>query len=170
MKEFPPFRLDTVNQCLWRLRGTEDAERISLPPKAFSLLGYFVEHPGRLVTHDELLNALWPDPSVQPEVLKSHILDVRSALGDHAKKPQFIEILPKRGYQFVAPVRDAYTSTELIVQPTSRRLVGRNTQMGELHNCLQRALTSQRQVVFITGEPGIGKTGLVDEVRKGCAS
>jgi DNA-binding winged helix-turn-helix (wHTH) protein/tetratricopeptide (TPR) repeat protein len=170
MKEFPPFRLDTVNQCLWRLRGTEDAERISLTPKAFSLLGYLVEHPGRLVTHDELLNALWPDTFVQPEVLKSHILDVRSALGDHAKNPQFIETLPKRGYQFVAPVRDAFTTTELIVQPPSRKLVGRNTQMGELHNCLQRALTSQRQVVFITGEPGIGKTSLVDEFARRAAS
>ena len=87
MKEFLPFRLDTVNQCLWRLRGTEDAERISLTPKAFSLLGYLVEHPGRLVTHDELLNALWPDTFVQPEVLKSHIRDIRKVLDDDPRNP-----------------------------------------------------------------------------------
>src|ERR1700682_571844 len=132
MKEFPPFRLDTVNQCLWRLRGTEDAERISLTPKAFSLLGYLVEHPGRLVTHDELLNALWPDTFVQPEVLKSHILDVRSALGDRAKDPQFIETRPKRAYQFIAPVRDAPAPKDLAVELHSRNLIGRNTQLGEL--------------------------------------
>ena len=60
MKEFSPFRLDTVNQCLWRGRGRADEERILLTPKAFALLRYLVEHPGRLVTHDELLDALWP--------------------------------------------------------------------------------------------------------------
>src|ERR1700690_1800021 len=162
MKEFLPFRLDTVNQCLWRLRGTEDAERISLTPKAFSLLGYLVEHPGRLVTHEELLNALWPDTFVQPEVLKSHILDVRSALGDHPKNPQFIETLRKRGYQFIAPVREALVRMEPAAETPLRKLVGRNAQLRELLNCLRGALASQRQVVFITGEAGIGKTALVD--------
>src|ERR1700682_4297377 len=142
MKEFPPFRLDTVNQCLWRLRGTEDAERISLTPKAFSLLGYLVEHPGRLVTQDELLNALWPDTFVQPEVLKSHIFDIRKALGDRPKNPQFIETLPRQGYQFIAAVRDAPTPAFaplwLAVELPFRKLVGRCTQIDELRNCLQK--------------------------------
>jgi hypothetical protein len=48
MWEFPPFRLDTVNQCLWRREDKED-ERISLTPKAFAMLNYLVEHPGRLI-------------------------------------------------------------------------------------------------------------------------
>ncbi|HXO32417.1 MAG TPA: AAA family ATPase [Candidatus Acidoferrales bacterium] len=162
MKEFPPFRLDTANQCLWRTdAGIE--ERIRITPKAFAVLRYLVEHAGRLITQDELLNALWPDTFVQPEVLKTHILDVRSALGDSAKNPRFIETLPKRGYQFIAPVRDAFTPKELTVELHSRKLVGRNTQLGELRNCLLATLASQHQVVFITGEPGIGKTSLVDE-------
>src|SRR5437899_7542159 len=54
MREFPPFRLDTVNQCLWRGDGVAE-ERIPLAPKAFDVLRYLVEHPGRLVPHDELL-------------------------------------------------------------------------------------------------------------------
>jgi DNA-binding winged helix-turn-helix (wHTH) protein/tetratricopeptide (TPR) repeat protein len=162
MKEFPPFRLDTVNQCLWRVDAGNE-ERVRLTPKAFAVLRYLVEHAGRLVTQDELLNALWPDTFVQPEVLKSHILDVRGALGDSAKNPRFIETLPKRGYQFIAPVREASTPTELAVQLPSRKLVGRNTQLGELRDCLRATLASQHQVVFITGEPGIGKTSLVDE-------
>ena len=89
MKEFPPFRLDIENQYL--LRG---GERIALTPKAFSVLQYLVERAGRLVTQSELLEALWPDTFVQPEVLKSHILDIRNALGDDAKDPAFIETHP----------------------------------------------------------------------------
>src|SRR6266849_8534583 len=53
MREFPPFRLDTVNQCLWRGEGPAE-ERILLAPKAFAVLRYLVEHPGRLVAHPEL--------------------------------------------------------------------------------------------------------------------
>jgi TolB-like protein len=101
MKEFPPFRLDSENQCLWR-----GAERITLTPKAFFMLEYLVERAGRLVTHRELLEALWPDTFVQPEVLKSHILDIRHVLGDDAKDPKFIETQPRRGYRFIAKVQN----------------------------------------------------------------
>lgn len=104
MREFPPFRLDIENQYLWR--GTE---RIALTPKAFSVLQYLVEHAGRLVTQGELLEALWPGTFVQPEVLKSHILDIRNALGDDARNPAFIETQPKRGYRFIAVVRNGET-------------------------------------------------------------
>ena len=79
MTEFPPFRLDPVNQCLWRGEDLAE-ERILLAPKAFAVLRYLVEHPGRLVTHDELFEALWPKTYVQPEVLKSHIAAIRAVL------------------------------------------------------------------------------------------
>src|SRR3974390_1071930 len=104
MKKFPPFRLDPVNQCLWRRGERAEEERILLTPKGFAMLRYLLEHAGRLVTQNELLEALWPDTFVQPEVLKSHIRDVRSVLGDDPKNPRFIETLPRRGYQFIAPV------------------------------------------------------------------
>ena len=79
MKEFPPFRLDTVNQCLWRRRETEYDERIQLTPKAFAVLLYLVEHVGRLVPQGELLNAVWLDVRVDPAVLKNQILNIRNA-------------------------------------------------------------------------------------------
>ena len=169
-KEFPPFRLDTVNECLWRHRDTGSDERILLTPKAFAMLRYLVEHAGRLVTQDELLEALWPDTFVQPEVLKSHVRDIRMVLGDDCKHPRFIETLPRRGYQFVAPVSDARTATESAVELPSPKIVGRNTQLNELRNCLQKAFANQRQVVFITGETGIGKTTLVDEFLRQAAA
>ena len=163
MKEFPPFRLDTVNQCLWRHRDNGDDDRIRLTPKAFGVLRYLVEHAGRLVTQNELLEALWPDTFVQPEVIKSHILDIRTALGDGPKNPQFIETLPRRGYRFIAPVNDVSTESAISVEPVSGKLVGRKAELDRLGNSLQKTLTGRRQIVFITGESGIGKTALVDE-------
>ena len=120
MLEFPPFRLDNVNQCLWRQRDGGEDECIRLTPKPFAILRYLVEHAGRLVTQDELLNAVWPDTFVQPEVLKTHILDVRNALGDSAKSPRFIETLPRRGYQFIAPVRSVSATPEATAEAAKR--------------------------------------------------
>ncbi len=99
MASFPPYRLDLVNQCLWR-----GETRIPLMPKPFAVLTYLVEHSGRLVTHEELFAAIWPDTHVQPEVLRRYILEIRRVLGDSAEAPQFIQTFPKRGYQFIAPL------------------------------------------------------------------
>src|SRR5579859_3698224 len=93
------FRIDLVNLCLWRKSAGGD-ERLDLTPKTFDVLRYLVENTGRLVTHDELLTALWHDVHVQPEVLKSHILAIRSALGDKSTSPRFIETRRGRGYRF----------------------------------------------------------------------
>jgi DNA-binding winged helix-turn-helix (wHTH) protein/Tfp pilus assembly protein PilF len=101
MKTFQPFRLDSTNHCLWN-----GEERVRIAPKAFDVLRYLVENSDRLVTQDELLEALWPDTYVNPEVLRKYILDIRKVLGDRPDRPQFIETLPKRGYRFVATVSD----------------------------------------------------------------
>lgn len=79
---------------------------MALMPKPFAVLKHLVQHQGHLVTQDELLDAVWPDSYVQPEVLRRYILEIRRVLGDRAQTPRFIETLPKRGYQFIAPVID----------------------------------------------------------------
>ena len=161
-KEFPPFRLDPVNECLWRRRDNGDDERVRLTPKAFAVLQYLVNNSGRLVTQNEILGAVWRDTFVQPEVLKSQILDVRHALGDDAKNPRFIETIPRRGYHFVAPVADTFAAMERTYEGETAKFVGRDAELKELRKCLQRSLANQRQVVFVTGETGIGKTTVVD--------
>jgi DNA-binding winged helix-turn-helix (wHTH) protein len=93
------FWLDTMNEYLWRA-----GVPIDLTPKAFAVLRYLVEHPGRLVTQQELLDALWPDVHVQPEIVKTYIRDIRRILGDQPKAARFIETRPRRGYTFVAAV------------------------------------------------------------------
>jgi DNA-binding winged helix-turn-helix (wHTH) protein len=163
MQEFLSFRLDPVNQCLWRRRETAHDERILLTPKAFAVLRYLVEHAGRLVTQEELLKAVWPGTYVQPEVLKSRIFEVRSALGDRPKTPQFIETRPRRGYRFIATVHDGSAAAPATpLPPAHSHLVGREGVLETLRACLHRALRGQRQIVFVTGEPGIGKTAMVD--------
>lgn len=160
MKSFPPYRLDLTNQCLWR----EDA-RISLAPKVFSVLEYLVRHAGRLVSQEELLEAVWPETYVQPEVLRKYVLEIRKALDDPAKDPRFVETLPKRGYRFIAGVHDettAHRASGPAAPPPSAKLVGREAVLGELAGYLQESARGHRQLVFVTGEPGIGKTSLVD--------
>ena len=127
------------------------------------MLRYLVEHPGRLVTQDEILEALWPETYVNSEIIKKYILEIRKVLGDRHTKPEFIETFPKRGYQFVAPVSDdVVTESDDATRGIKKGMVGRDRALAELHNSLHRAVRGQRQVVFVTGEAGIGKTTLVD--------
>ena len=72
MKKFQSFRLDTANQCLWH----GDA-RADLTPKAVDVLRYLVEHEGRLVTPDELLEALWPETHINPDGLRKYFQNFR---------------------------------------------------------------------------------------------
>ena len=167
MKRFQSFRLDTGNQCLWNGEA-----RVNLAPKAFDVLRYLVEHAGRLVTPDELLEALWPGTYVNPEGLRRYIQEIRKELGDRPDKPVFIETLPKRGYQFVAPVIEESSAKQFDLLPTgtAKNIVGRESAFAELARALNEALRGRRQIVFVTGEPGIGKTTLVDEFQRRAAS
>ena len=108
MKSFKAFRLDTANHLLWR-----DGERVALTPKGFDVLAYLVEHVGQVMTQDKILEALWPETYVNPEVLRKYIQEIRKALSDRPDNPEFIETLPKRGYRFVAPVIDKSGLPEL---------------------------------------------------------
>src|ERR1700730_5471093 len=99
MKLFKTFRLDTANHLLWR-----NGDRVPLAPKAFDVLAYLVEHAGRLVTQDEIPEAVWQETYVNPEGLRQYILEIRKVLGDRPNNPEFVKTVPKRGYRFIAPV------------------------------------------------------------------
>ena len=79
-------------------------QAVALKPKAFDVLAHLVRNAGRLVTQDELIEAVWPDTIVGDSSLKSCVRQVRRALGDRVRKPQFIETVHRRGYRFIAPV------------------------------------------------------------------
>ncbi|PWU06031.1 MAG: hypothetical protein C5B51_13135 [Terriglobia bacterium] len=152
---FAPFRLDTVNQCLWR--GTE---QISLSPKAFSVLHFLAERQGRLVTKQELLDAVWPDIHVTEGVLKRAVLEIRKALDDPAEEPRFIQTLHRRGYRFVSASAAAESPAEPVAAASG--IVGRTRELRQLDAWFENAVESSRQVVFVSGEAGLGKTTLVE--------
>ena len=164
MMEFLGFRLDTVNQCLLRRVDSGEDERIRLPPRPFTLLRYLVENAGRLVTEDEILGAVWPKLYVQPEAIKTQLYEIRKVLGDDPKTPRYIETVPRRGYRFIAPVREGSALDAAVeARSTHGHLVGRERALSALRDRLRAASAGRRQVVFVNGEPGIGKTALVDE-------
>jgi DNA-binding winged helix-turn-helix (wHTH) protein len=99
---FGPFRFDAENACVWR--GTQ---MISLTPKAMAILQHLVEHAGRLVTKEALLEAIWPKTAVSDGVLKVRMDEIRKALSDSAKQPQFIATVHRRGYRFIADIAEA---------------------------------------------------------------
>lgn len=157
MKRFHAFRLDTVNHCLW-----QGEERLPLAPKAFDVLRYLVEHADRLVTQEEILEALWPGTYVNPEVVKKYVLGIRKVLGDHTDKPEFVATFPRRGYQFIAHVRDETSPDSDAAAAPPPAIVGRESALAQLEDSLRKASQGRRQIVFITGEAGIGKTTLVN--------
>jgi pimeloyl-ACP methyl ester carboxylesterase/DNA-binding winged helix-turn-helix (wHTH) protein len=98
---FLPFRLDYTNECLWRA-----GVRIDLTPKAFSVLKELVNAGGELVTKERLLDTVWAETFVGDAVLKVSVGEIRRALGDACREPQFIETVHRRGYRFIAPLEN----------------------------------------------------------------
>jgi DNA-binding winged helix-turn-helix (wHTH) protein/predicted ATPase len=177
---FDPFCLDLVNECLWR-----GSQAIRLRPKAFAVLSYLLGRPGQLVTKEELLNAVWPETFVGEAVLKVTIRQLREALVDDPKAPRFIETAHRRGYRFIgqiaedvqAPAEDRKTGSNKAISASpwssadpSLGVVGRDEALLRMRSWLEKMLRGERQIVFVTGEAGIGKTALVDTFARGIAA
>lgn len=160
MKRFGPFLLDAANQALSR-----GAERVDLSPKTFAVLRHLVENCGRLLRHEELLAAVWPNTFVQPEILKTHIRVLRKALADSAETPRFIETRARLGYRFIAEVAEEAPGAGGGATgglPVAPDLPGRAVPMARLRAALDATLRGERRFLFVTGEAGSGKTALLD--------
>src|SRR2546422_8549451 len=163
---FDRFRLDLDHACLWC-----EAQAIALPPKVFAVLHYLVAHPDRLVSKDELLDAVWPETAVTDAVVRVAIGALRKVLGDTAQTPRFIATVPRRGYRFlarvtrVAPAEPAAlpASLPLSLTPAPQLLlVEREAVLHRLHAAWAQVRQGRRQVVLVTGEAGMGKTTVVE--------
>jgi len=157
MKSFQAFRLDTANQCLWR-----GQERVPIPPKAYDVLRHLVENPGRLVTPDELLEKLWPETYVNPEILRKYILDIRKILGDRPDKPEFIETVTKRGYRFIAPVTDESVAeppdlsvSNAAKEHTTEEKVGHETAPSEQESSSSKSKLWRLVIIAVVTAAGI---------------
>lgn len=96
---FGEFLLD--KDAGWLRQGEREVE---LSPKAFQVLSYLIEQQARLVSKQELMQALWRDTFVTDDALVQCITAIRRALGDDAEQPRYIRTKPRLGYQFIAPV------------------------------------------------------------------
>jgi TolB-like protein/DNA-binding winged helix-turn-helix (wHTH) protein len=86
---------------------TKQGKRIMLQEQPFRLLAMLIERRGELVTREEVRQKLWPNTIVDfDHGLNKAISKIRDALGDSAEKPRFIETVARRGYRFLADVRD----------------------------------------------------------------
>ncbi len=183
--ENAPVALDLESEQLRR-----DGVIQPLRPKTFALLRYLATHPGRVVTKEEILEAVWPDSVVTESQIKDRVLEIRKALGDDPKQPRYIETVPRRGYRLKTPFPRATPRQELEARawglgspapppaPPAHAsssaaqhlvLVGREVELARLEQAYARAVQGQRQLVFVTGEPGIGKTTVVDAFVRGVA-
>lgn len=164
---FGIFRLDPDNAQLWR--GTVP---VTLRPRSFAVLTYLLENPDRLITKDEILEAVWPQRFVSEGVLKVCINEIRSALEDNAREPRYIQTVSRRGYRFVAEVKLIVDSAEAgsmqVANADPARAanrvdysVGRKEVLQQLSDALTEASSGARRVMFVTGEAGIGKSTLI---------
>src|SRR5262249_1986225 len=149
-------------KCVW-----QGGERVSLSPKAFELLTFLALRRGNLVSSEELLSHVWPDTFVQPENLKKYVLEIRKGLGDDARKARYIETLPRRGYRLIGAIDTiGPVSSPDRLAADNRNLIGRREALDKLDSHLQKALSGEAQIVFVTGDAGIGKTTLLDAFQK----
>ncbi len=162
MLRFGQYQLDPVQG----LRGTAGEVRVT--PKSLSLLCLLAGRAGQVVSKEELFRQVWPDATVSDSALTSCIQELRGALQDSVQRPRFIQTVHRRGYRFAAQVEDDRPNS-LLPAPVAPSLtagspfVGREEAMMQMSDAWRLATLGKRQLLFVTGDPGSGKTTLVSE-------
>ncbi len=99
---FEEYAFDTDRRELHR-----GADIVSVAPQVFDLLDYLIRNRERVVSKDDLINAIWNGRSVSDAALTTRLNVARSAIGDSGEQQRFIKTLPRKGFRFVGPVREA---------------------------------------------------------------
>jgi DNA-binding winged helix-turn-helix (wHTH) protein/tetratricopeptide (TPR) repeat protein len=155
---FGPYRLHPDGPRLYN-----GDEPVRLQPRPLAVLCYLAERPGTVVPREELLARIWAGTAVTRAVLKVAVRAVREALADDADAPRYIETVGREGYRWIAGANDDLVRAPADPVPASAAvMVGRVDDLTTLRGALERALAGARQLVFVSGEAGIGKTTLVD--------
>lgn len=154
------FDIDVANHRLLR-----DGCAVALTPKAYAVLGCLLAAPGELVRKEDLFDRVWRGRVVTDAALTRVVRELRRAFDDDAQAPRFIATVHGVGLRWVAgPGAPAAPPEAPVPRPTPAdpALAGREAELSELESAWQRARQGRREVVFVSGEAGIGKTALLE--------
>ncbi|SHH15651.1 Transcriptional regulatory protein, C terminal [Hydrocarboniphaga daqingensis] len=162
---FGPFRLHGRNGPL--LHGDQE---VKLQPRTMALLWALASRPGEVVTKAQVLDAVWPRQAVSDNALSFQVQALRKALGDDTRAPRYVLTAHRVGFRFGVPVirPDALADAAPDAEPQAdgdaasaeddESLVGRDAELLQLNLAWERALTGRTDVVFVSGETGVGKS------------
>ncbi len=157
MIELGRFKIDLEMRTLW-----QDEEVVRLGSRAFDILAVVASADGRLVTKDELMNAVWPETIVEENNIQVHLSALRKILGPDR---DLILTVPGRGYQLMRRQKKTLPEEPASRTPTGRplplpkaRLVGRDAAITQIRTMLEHT-----HVLTLVGAGGIGKTSLAIE-------
>lgn len=150
----------------------KDGAKIKLQEQPFKILTILLGRAGEVVTREELREELWPGDTFVDfdHGINVAIAKLREALCDSSEEPQFVKTVGRRGYRFIKvakPVLEAPSPRPFragpLLLPTVRHSVGREKERADLALAFESAETSSGLLVCVAGEPGIGKTTLVQD-------
>lgn len=159
---FAPFSFDATSGNLSR-----GLTVIQLRPKTRGLLAMLLERAGEIIDKEAIFTRLWPDVAVTDVVLSVCVAELRRALGDRARNPCYVETVHGRGLRFIAPV----TRLNSVPRAPARGVaaagreeifVGRLAELEWLWDAWGLARAGNRGVALITGDPGVGKSALMN--------
>ena len=166
---FDRFEIDEAEARL-----SDSGHPVHLAPKPFALLCALARTPHALITKSALLDDVWGHQFVSESVLKTSISDLRAALQDDPKQPRYIETVSRRGYRFIGAVSEAAkpavpsgvlaapapaSEAESVSAPAS---IGRADVLARLRTAWGTANTGRRQIVWVSGEAGVGKSTVLE--------
>jgi DNA-binding winged helix-turn-helix (wHTH) protein/tetratricopeptide (TPR) repeat protein len=163
---FGSFELDEVDARL-----TRDGKAVPVAPRPFAVLCVLVRKSGTLVTKEALLDAVWGHRFVTDSVLKTTVSALRAALDDDPREPRYIETVSRRGYRFIGSVSGAAAlvgaiapmpSAAVQATPVASSIIGRSDAIERSRSAWQLARAGKRRIVWVAGEPGVGKTTLIE--------
>ncbi len=182
---FGAYELDTD-----RFELVRAGEPVGMEPQTFEVLAYLVEHPERVVSRQELLDAVWGTAYISDAALATRIKEARRAVGDDGQAQRMIRTVHGRGYRFVGRDKaDPQAASQATEHPAQQPgfattppalattasgtspefaqpplFVGRAGELDRLRYALDRAIDGTAGIVMLTGEPGIGKTRTAQEL------